>query len=80
VIPELHSKKEPLSSAQAKVEPGSLEEKVKVAAVLVVTADGQESRVVAGAVVSDGASTIQSQRSGVASRFPAGSIARTYNQ
>ena len=69
MIPELHSKKEPLSSAQAKVEPGSLEEKVKVAAVLVVTADGQESRVVAGAVVSDGASTVQSQRSGVASRL-----------
>jgi hypothetical protein len=66
VIPELHSEKEPSSSAHSKIEPGSLDEKVKVASVLVVAAAGQESRVVSGAVESAGVAVGVAVGSGVA--------------
>jgi hypothetical protein len=42
------------SSEHSKVEPASLEEKVRVALVLVVVASGPEPIVVSGAVVSTG--------------------------
>jgi hypothetical protein len=60
-----------------KVEPASLLEKMKVASVSVVVASGPESREVSGPVVSTSSSTVHSQLGGEASRFPAGSMART---
>jgi hypothetical protein len=54
VRPESHGTKEPPSSRHSKVA-GSLAEKVNVALVLVVVADGQVARVVSGGVVPAGA-------------------------
>ena len=51
----------------------SVPEKVKLAAALLVSAGGPESIAVVGAVVS----TVQVELAGVASMFPAWSIART---
>jgi hypothetical protein len=53
--------------------PVSVPEKVKVAEALLVSADGPESIEVFGAVVS----IVQVELAGVASTFPAWSIART---
>jgi hypothetical protein len=57
------------------VEPGSLAEKLKVALPLVVVAGGPEVIVVCGAVWS----IVQVWVAGVASVFPAASLARTWN-
>jgi hypothetical protein len=69
----------PLSSLQAKLEPGSLEEKVKLAPVEAVLVAGPLAIEVCGAVVSSGGSgtlTVQLSVAGVASTLPAASVAR----
>src|SRR5918999_3876289 len=59
------------SSRHSKVAAGSFEEKVKVALVLTVAADGPESIVVSGG------STVKARRAGLASKLPAAFSART---
>jgi hypothetical protein len=74
-----------LSSLHSKLEPLSLEEKAKLAAVEVVLAAGPLVIEVCGGVVSPGGgvttsfSTVQLSEAGVVSTFLAGSIARTEN-
>jgi hypothetical protein len=62
------------SSEHWKLEPASLEENVKLALVLLVTAGGPESIAVCGALES----TVQLWAAGLASVLPAGSVARTW--
>jgi hypothetical protein len=62
------------SSEHSKLEPVSLDVNVKVAPVLVVVAGGPEAMVVWGADVS----TVNVREAGVASVFPAASLARTW--
>ncbi len=64
---------EPPSMRHSKVEPGSLELKVKVGVVSLDGWAGVESRLVTGAV----RSIVQVSLAGVASVLPAGSVART---
>ncbi|MFL5982826.1 MAG: hypothetical protein ACJ74R_14065, partial [Gaiellaceae bacterium] len=63
----------PLSMRHSKLEPGSLELKVKVGVASLSKAGGAESMVVLGAV----RSIVQVWLAGVASVLPAGSVART---
>src|ERR687896_571145 len=80
VTPEVQGwKPSSLSSEHWNVEPGSLEEKVRVALVLAVSALGPESIVVSGAVVSGGAWIVQLYVAAVPSWFPSPSVARTAN-
>jgi hypothetical protein len=65
-----------MSSWHSKLEPASLEEKLKLAAVEEVVPDGPEVIEVWGAVVSGAASTVQVRLAGVASVLPAASVAR----
>lgn len=58
------------------VEPASLELKLKLAEVELVTAGGADVIVVSGGAVS----TVQAWLAGVASVFPAGSVARTWSE
>ena len=75
----MHGAKAEPSSAHANVELGSLDEKLKVALVLVVVAGGAPLPiVVCGGVVSDGGWIVQLWLAGVASVFPAESVARTW--
>ena len=62
------------SSLHSKVLPALVAVKLKVALVLLVRAGGFAVMVVSGAVVS----MVQLKLAGVASMFPAGSIARTW--
>jgi hypothetical protein len=63
------------SSEHSNVTPDSLDEKLKLALVLDVSADGAEEIVVSGATVS----IVQVWVAGVGSRLPAESLARTRN-
>jgi hypothetical protein len=75
---ELQGEKPAWSSEHSKLEPLSVEVKVKLAPVLGVVAGGPEVIVVSGAVVS-GACTVQVELAGVESVFPAASLAWTWN-
>jgi len=68
-----HADHAPSSTRQANVEPASLAEKVNVGVASFVRPDGPLSMVVFGAAVS----TVKLCDAGVASTFPAGSVART---
>ncbi len=70
----------PASSRHWKVEPVSVAVKVKLAALDVTVPEVPPEIVVSGAVVSGGGtSTVQVRAAGVASVFPAASVARTSN-
>ncbi|HMJ94421.1 MAG TPA: hypothetical protein VK486_01120, partial [Thermoleophilaceae bacterium] len=72
VWPELQEPQAPPSTRHSKVEPGSGDEKVNVGVESFVGPDGPLSIVVFGAAVS----TVKLRDAGVASTFPAGSVAR----
>jgi hypothetical protein len=77
---EVQLAQEPESSLHWKVEPLSVAEKPKLAAVDVVVPDGPELIVVSGAVVSAGGAsvcTVQLRVAGEASVLPAASVALT---
>jgi hypothetical protein len=79
---ELQGPKEPESSLHSKVDPDSVELNEKLADVEVVVPEGPDPIVVSGGVVSGGgvegaASTDHASLAGVASTFPAASVART---
>ena len=78
----MHATQAPPSSLQPKVEPDSLELKVKLAVVAVVLAGGPALIAVCGGEVSGGGGVdviVQLRVAGVVSTLPAGSVARTEN-
>ena len=75
----MHAPNAPVSSLQANVDPDSVEVNANVAPVAVVGLAGPDVIVVFGGVVSAGALIVQVCDGGVASTFPAVSIARTVN-
>jgi hypothetical protein len=62
------------SSEQAKVEPGSLDEKANEAELELTRPDGPESIVVSGGVVSGSASVVKNQTLSAASALPTTSL------
>ena len=72
-----HAVQAPPSRRHSNVEPGSVEEKPKLAAVSVVGDDGAEEIGVFGAVVSAGTVTVQLAVAAELSVLPAASVART---
>lgn len=69
----MHADHVPASMRHSKLEPDSVLEKLKAAVVLLVEPFGPDVIDVSGGV----ASTVKVRLAGVASRFPAGSVART---